>query len=181
MPAVDKANYEETSENSPDLSEDEEQEDVTQYRRGGYHPIQLGEILFSRYRIVRKIGWGHFSTVWLSRDLVDEKYVALKIVKSAPSYTDTAADEIRLLQVIGNADPFDGNRERVVKLLNHFIVLGPNGKCLQTHLNRQIRTLMVSNSPLFTLSFYLIHAILGRNSHMFSFRSTGMFFVQVNC
>lgn len=108
-------------------SEDEEQEDVLQYRRGGYHPVHLGDILNSRYRVVRKVGWGHFSTVWLCRDLEEEKYVALKVVKSAQHYTETAADEIRLLEVIRDADPFDGNHERVVKLLNHFTIRGVNG------------------------------------------------------
>lgn len=138
------------ADNSPDSSlygsEDEEQEDVSQYRRGGktfiviaelfhwhiynfpgYHPIHLGDILHNRYRVVRKVGWGHFSTVWLCRDLDEEKYVALKVVKSAQHYTETAADEIRLLEVIRDADPFDRHHERIVKLLNHFTVQGVNG------------------------------------------------------
>lgn len=37
------------------------------------------------------------------RSASDEKYVALKVVKSASHYTETAADEIRLLEVIRNA------------------------------------------------------------------------------
>lgn len=117
--------------NSPDSSiygsEDEEQEDLTQYRRGGYHPINLGDVLQCRYRVVRKLGWGHFSTVWLCKDLDEDKYVALKVVKSAQHYAETAADEIRLLQVIKDADPFDSNRDRIVKLLNHFTARGVNG------------------------------------------------------
>lgn len=124
----DEVGYQESSQESSLYgSEDEEQEDVSQYRRGGYMPIHLGEILHSRYRVVRKIGWGHFSTVWLCRDLEGEKYVALKVVKSAQHYTETAADEIRLLEVIRDADPYDGNHEKVVKLLNHFTVQGVNG------------------------------------------------------
>lgn len=56
---------------SPDSSlyaSDEEQEDATQYCRGGYHPVAIGDIFDERYRIVRKLGWGHFSTVWLCKD-----------------------------------------------------------------------------------------------------------------
>lgn len=53
--------------------------------------------------------------------------MALKVVKSAQHYTETAADEIRLLEVIREADPFDINHERIVKLLNHFTVRGCNG------------------------------------------------------
>ncbi|CAG9811274.1 unnamed protein product [Chironomus riparius] len=116
---------------SPDSSlygsEDEEQEDVAQYRRGGYHPVHLGDMLHNRYRVVRKLGWGHFSTVWLCRDIEEEKYVALKVVKSAQHYAETAADEIKLLEVIRDADPYDVHHERIVKLLNHFTVRGVNG------------------------------------------------------
>ena len=34
---------------------------------GGYHPVKIGDV-YSHYRVIRKLGWGHFSTVWLSRD-----------------------------------------------------------------------------------------------------------------
>ncbi|XP_037900612.1 SRSF protein kinase 3 [Glossina fuscipes] len=115
---------------SPDSSlygSDEEQEDAAQYCRGGYHPVVIGDIFDSRFRVVRKLGWGHFSTVWLCRDLKEEKYVALKVVKSAPHYIETAADEIRLLEAIRDADPLDVKRERIVRLLNHFTVRGVNG------------------------------------------------------
>uniref|UniRef100_A0A1A9WSP0 non-specific serine/threonine protein kinase n=1 Tax=Glossina brevipalpis TaxID=37001 RepID=A0A1A9WSP0_9MUSC len=115
---------------SPDSSlygSDEEQEDAAQYCRGGYHPVVIGDIFDSRFRVVRKLGWGHFSTVWLCRDLKEEKYVALKVVKSAPHYIETAADEIRLLEAIRDADPLDMKRERIVRLLNHFTVRGVNG------------------------------------------------------
>ncbi|KAM8707898.1 hypothetical protein ACLKA7_014945 [Drosophila subpalustris] len=115
---------------SPDSSlygSDEEQEDASQYCRGGYHPVVIGDIFDNRFRVVRKLGWGHFSTVWLCRDLKDEKYVALKVVKSAPHYIETAADEIRLLEAIRDADSLDAKRERIVRLMNHFTVRGVNG------------------------------------------------------
>ena len=38
------------------------------YRRGGYHPIHLGEVFAHRYRVLCKLGNGVFSTVWLARD-----------------------------------------------------------------------------------------------------------------
>jgi len=36
---------------------------------GGYHPVKIGDVYHSRYQVVRKLGWGHFSTVWLCWDL----------------------------------------------------------------------------------------------------------------
>ena len=39
--------------------------------------------------------------MWLAKDVdANDKTVALKVVKSAPHYTDAARDEIKLLQVI---------------------------------------------------------------------------------
>lgn len=38
------------------------------YCHGGYCPIAIGDEFNNRYIVVRKLGWGHFSTVWLARD-----------------------------------------------------------------------------------------------------------------
>ena len=44
---------------------------VEEYKPGGYHPIRLGEFLRdSRYVVLRKLGYGSYSTVWLARDRV---------------------------------------------------------------------------------------------------------------
>lgn len=36
---------------------------------GGYYPVKIGDLFNGRYHVVRKLGWGHFSTVWLCWDL----------------------------------------------------------------------------------------------------------------
>lgn len=58
--------------------------------------------------------------------------VALKVVKSAKHFTETAVDEIRLLDAIRTADPSDENAQKIVRLLDHFDICGVNGthKCL---------------------------------------------------
>lgn len=43
-------------------------EHVEKYKPGGYHPVHLGDVFNNRYRVFRKLGFGAFSTVWLSRD-----------------------------------------------------------------------------------------------------------------
>jgi non-specific serine/threonine protein kinase len=41
------------------------------YRPGGYHPINLGDTLNDgQYKIIRKLGDGCFSIVWLAHDLM---------------------------------------------------------------------------------------------------------------
>jgi len=46
-----------------------EEEDLEDYCKGGYHPVEPGQVYKNgRYTVVRKLGWGHFSTVWLARD-----------------------------------------------------------------------------------------------------------------
>ena len=49
-------------------SDKEEQEDAKDYCKGGYHPINIGDVFNQRYKVLRKVGWGHFSTVWLGWD-----------------------------------------------------------------------------------------------------------------
>lgn len=47
------------------LGQHEKQED---YRLGGYHPVRLGDVMNERYRVIRKLGYGQYSTVWLVED-----------------------------------------------------------------------------------------------------------------
>lgn len=32
--------------------------------------MEIGEVFAERYQVVRKLGWGHFSTVWLCWDMM---------------------------------------------------------------------------------------------------------------
>uniref|UniRef100_A0AAQ4QBJ6 non-specific serine/threonine protein kinase n=1 Tax=Gasterosteus aculeatus aculeatus TaxID=481459 RepID=A0AAQ4QBJ6_GASAC len=108
-------------------SDDDEQEDPNDYCRGGYHHVKIGDLFFGRYHVIRKLGWGHFSTVWLAWDIQEKRFVAMKVVKSAEHYTETALDEIKLLKSVRNTDSSDPNREKVVQLLDDFKISGING------------------------------------------------------
>ena len=59
-----------------DTSSNEEIED---YHIDGYHPCHVNEIIDSRYVLLKKLGFGHFSTVWLALKLQDKELYALKI------------------------------------------------------------------------------------------------------
>ena len=133
-----------------DSSEDEGMPD---YKIGGYHPIHVGEVLIDRYVVIQKLGWGHFSTVWLCKDLKYDNYVAIKVQKSAQHYLEAAYDEVDILDQIATnwksgewKSSIEGYykedilEDRIRKygvtsetshcaqLLNSFIHHGPNGK-----------------------------------------------------
>jgi serine/threonine-protein kinase SRPK3 len=122
-------------------SEASEEEDLEDYCKGGYHPVEPGQVYKNgRYTVVRKLGWGHFSTVWLARDnlyallrstanrIRKNRHVALKVVRSATQYKETALDEIKLLEKISSANPAHPGRQHIVSLLDHFEHSGPNGE-----------------------------------------------------
>ncbi|KAL8515882.1 hypothetical protein ACS0TY_014544 [Phlomoides rotata] len=112
------------SETSDYTSEDEGTED---YRRGGYHAVRIGDAFkHGRYVVQSKLGWGHFSTVWLAWDTQKSIYVALKVQKSAQHYTEAAMDEVTILKEVAEGDPED--KKCAVKLLDHFKHSGPNGQ-----------------------------------------------------
>jgi len=121
--------FEEEEEEEEEIlgSDDDEQEAPSDYVKGGYHPVKIGDLFHNRYHVIRKLGWGHFSTVWLCWDLQDKKFVALKVVKSASHYTETALDEIKLLKCVRETDENDALRERTVMLLDDFKISGVNG------------------------------------------------------
>lgn len=71
----------------------EDGEPPGRYRLGGYHPLSIGDILHQRYRIVHKLGFGSYSTIWLAKHVQKlDRYVAVKI-KTAE--TDHDSNETR--------------------------------------------------------------------------------------
>jgi serine/threonine-protein kinase SRPK3 len=132
---------------SEDDYSDDGDEGTEGYKEGGYHPVHVGDIFNFRYVVLQKLGWGHFSTVWmcLDRARVDgsPQYVAMKVQKSAPHYREAAFDEIELLNCVKKAsfckeykaeqyahggDRNSETHKNVVVLLDHFEHTGPNGR-----------------------------------------------------
>ncbi|WPK23034.1 hypothetical protein PUMCH_000258 [Australozyma saopauloensis] len=110
-----------------DVNPDNE-EDLKDYVPGGYHTCFIGENYKNeKYTLVRKLGWGHFSTVWLARDNDKQCHVAMKIVRSAKHYTDTAIDEIKLLDKVTSSEIHHPGHQHVIQLLDTFTHQGPNG------------------------------------------------------
>ncbi|KAL5315910.1 hypothetical protein ACEPPN_016784 [Leptodophora sp. 'Broadleaf-Isolate-01'] len=62
-----------------------ETEEETMPTHGLYYPVRLGEVFKSRYEVLSKLGYGANSTVWFCRDLLQQKYAALKVYRFCSS------------------------------------------------------------------------------------------------
>ncbi|CAG8233561.1 unnamed protein product [Penicillium salamii] len=45
------------------------------------YSVNIGQVFQSRYKVVGKLGFGGYSTVWLCKDLTWDKYLALKVFR----------------------------------------------------------------------------------------------------
>ena len=54
----------------PDAAPEEDiDEGRAAYRPGGFHSVYIGDVFDERWKVLNKIGYGRYSTVWLVRDL----------------------------------------------------------------------------------------------------------------
>lgn len=120
------------------------------YRPGGYHPVQLGDtFLNGRFHVIRKIGYGSFSTVWLAHDdlsvsllrgalktsarwltvspLSSNKLVAIKVVVARLDQS-TLDKEICLYHKLAKVAPHSSLSQNFVGLKEQFQLEGPNGR-----------------------------------------------------
>ncbi|KAL4242992.1 Protein kinase-like domain superfamily protein [Abortiporus biennis] len=113
----------------------EEPLDLSTTDGGGFYAASLGETLNSRYTIVRKLGWGQNSTVWLARDLQGNlpTYKAVKILSAyATEVQGHQANELSFLQCINDRSESSSipGRKHVTRLLDTFEITDFHG----THL-----------------------------------------------
>lgn len=124
-------------------------EPLHRYQRGGYHPVHLGDCLGhnDRYKILHKLGWGGYSTVWAARDMrsfslslspslrytnklgltcdSNQTYVAIKISVSEPTGQNR---ESTVLQTIATAHANQPGYQYLMTMTDFFEISGPNGK-----------------------------------------------------
>ncbi|KAK4170778.1 serine-threonineeeee protein kinase [Triangularia setosa] len=99
----------------------------------GFHPVYIGDIYAEKYKVLSKIGYGVYSTVWLVRDLTkpeghEHRFRALKVL-SAESYSeDHPIFEREILKHLRD----DGGKKvlgyaYICHLVDDFEHRGPNG------------------------------------------------------
>ncbi|KAH8925198.1 kinase-like protein [Atractiella rhizophila] len=109
------------------------EENLTKGREegGGFYPVRLGESFEDgRYVVTRKLGWGGFSTVWLARDLKDERHVAIKVLSSHASREVEAGRlaERDIFRKVSKTAPSHPGFPHVVHLLDEFTFQSFAGK-----------------------------------------------------
>ncbi|KAG7104119.1 Serine/threonine-protein kinase AFC3 like [Verticillium longisporum] len=79
-----------------------------------------------------KLGFGAFATVWLARDLVEERYVAVKVCQG--SDTPHVSRETEILSDLRKIVLEKDGDQGVIQLFDVFTIKGPNGchECLVT-------------------------------------------------
>ncbi|KAL4943337.1 hypothetical protein BDV06DRAFT_234751 [Aspergillus oleicola] len=108
-------------------------EEPDYYQPGGFHRVHLGDTYNNgQYTILRKLGYGQYSTVWLARDSERQRYVALKILR-ADCYSGSGGSkniferEILLkISEVSRQSLHQGSKY-VSHVLEQFTHSGPNG------------------------------------------------------
>ncbi|VDB86843.1 unnamed protein product [Peniophora sp. CBMAI 1063] len=120
-------------------------ERIEEYGPGGFHPVTLGMVICSpkaRYRVMQKLGFGGYSTVWLVDIIGQPRCAALRISK-AGFFSEGEDDVLRRIA----ATP---SLLHVATLLDWFTIDGPNG----THK----ATVMEVVAPMMAAMYFLENA-----------------------
>ncbi|KAG6003352.1 hypothetical protein E4U21_002094 [Claviceps maximensis] len=94
------------------------------YKPGGYHPIMIGDLLHGRYRIVDKLGYGGYSTIWLAHDDRQNRFVAAKVGVSRSS---RLGRESKILHELSSLSRTAMDNDIIPKIQDEFELQGPNG------------------------------------------------------
>ncbi|KAI9790543.1 MAG: hypothetical protein M1816_005050 [Peltula sp. TS41687] len=88
-----------------------EEETLPFYKHEEYYPVRIGEVFNARYQVIGKLGYGAYSTVWLGRDLSENRYVALKVstyLQKAPEWGRRELKVYEHLSKIDSSHPGQG-------------------------------------------------------------------------
>ncbi|KAF9001539.1 kinase-like domain-containing protein, partial [Cyathus striatus] len=113
---------------------------VSNYRKGGFHPVTLGDIFINRHRVVDKLGYGSYSTIWLVEDLDLKRYASVKIIAAEASETSSEIEIAQYLKQQQEKKSSHPGSEHVVQIYDTFVMDSPNGthNCIVTRFSAQI-------------------------------------------
>ncbi|KAI0134009.1 CMGC protein kinase [Xylariales sp. AK1849] len=101
-----------------------EEETLPFYDPKLWYPVRIGEVFGKQYQVVAKLGYGTTSTIGLCHDLLDHRYVTLKVHINALA----SNRELEIYQYLKGVESDDHpGREMIRMLEDNFKVQGPYG------------------------------------------------------
>jgi len=97
------------------------------FNEGGYYKTKPGDVLNQRYQIRKRMGWGHFSQVYLANDKDSDEHVALKILKTGEDYVQAGEEERSYHEAI-NKSIENSEGSNICRMLDSFDVYSNRGK-----------------------------------------------------
>lgn len=102
-------------------------EQLKRYDHGGFCPVSVWQRFENdRYSVAYKLGYGHFSTMWLAQDFYKYRYVALKFLTADQFDQSSEADILRA--VASSTESSSTGRRYLIPLLDSFDYESANGK-----------------------------------------------------
>jgi len=79
----------------------------------------IGDVINNQYMLLYKIGWGSFSSVWLTYDILEDKFYALKI--QTPDDYDEGIKELKIYDMISKICKNNKEVDTLMTLKHNFI------------------------------------------------------------
>ncbi|RMY84617.1 hypothetical protein D0864_07513 [Hortaea werneckii] len=146
-----------------------EEERLPWYRADQFYPGHIGETLISRYKVVGKLGYGAYSTVWLCRDIKASAFVSVKVCTGHGARSIGQDRELKFYEHVASLDSQHLGQAYIRGLLETFEISGPTGKhlCLVhppmhmtiTELQRQVPSKRLNKELLNGTLFNLFSAL----------------------
>ncbi|KAI2726238.1 hypothetical protein CBS147332_3125 [Penicillium roqueforti] len=91
-----------------------EAQSLPRYHKKHYYPVKIGEVFKDQYRVIAKLGYGAYPTVWLAWDQRAEQYTSLKVCISQGTDSSPILNEINMLRRLKRfADTDEGDHPGV--------------------------------------------------------------------
>ncbi|KAF2771101.1 kinase-like protein [Teratosphaeria nubilosa] len=105
-----------------------EEQKLPRYRQRHYCPICIGQRLIDRYKMIAKLGFGAYSTVWMARDESANTYASIKVFVQDERADSPVTNELNVLRKLKEcpSDHFAASGARLPS--EFFQVEGPSGR-----------------------------------------------------
>ncbi|KAF1949724.1 non-specific serine/threonine protein kinase [Byssothecium circinans] len=107
-----------------------EEEKLPWYKPDQFYPVRIGETLDSNYKVLGKLGYGAYSTVWLCRNIKDTSFVAIKVCTQDVQRSARFHRELQFYEHVSSLSSQHHGQYFIRDLLGTFEITGPTGQHL---------------------------------------------------